>query len=189
MIINAAVLAILFHIYVIQLVVCQSTCPPSPPGNSSNPDCGPIGGCKCACNCPSLTYGNGNGNNGGGGSSGSSCPTCPPPVTPPPDGGPTPNTTLSSSCIAQVRLASLSFRDIGSILGAILSTLLANLIIPILSILLFGNNSVEGAVIPLANTLCYILGLVLLLLQKLGLLGALGPNSLLANLLTGITSG
>lgn len=187
MITNAAVLTILFHISIIPLIASQSTCPPSPGGNTSSPNCGPVGGCRCACNCPALSN-NANANSGAGGG-GNSCPTCPPPVTPPPDGGPTPNTTLSSSCIAQIRLASLSFRDIGSILGAILSTLLGNLIIPILVILLFGNNSVEGAVIPLANTLCYILGLVLLLLQKIGLLGALGPNSLLANLLTGITSG
>jgi hypothetical protein len=84
-------------------------------------------------------------------------------------------------------MAAKTFTNLGAILGEILRAVLSQLVIPILYIVLFGDNTVDGAVIPLTNVLCYILGLVLLLLQNIRALGLLGPGGLLASLLTGVT--
>ncbi|KAJ3569171.1 hypothetical protein NP233_g5235 [Leucocoprinus birnbaumii] len=58
-----------------------------------------------------------------------------------------------------------------------------------LSIIVFGDNSVGNSVLPLADVLFYIFGLVLLLLQNLGALGLLGPAGLLSSLLSGLSGG
>ena len=84
--------------------------------------------------------------------------------------------------------AASSYRDIGSILGEIVNQLLSNLV-SILALVLTGNNTVQGSVLPLTEVLCYILGLVLLLLQNIGALGVLGPNGLLVKILSGLAMG
>ena len=145
-------------------------------------NCPPGGGCACICNC---------------GRSGTNCPPCyifrefneqvvpnkskrqlTFPSIPPGIG-----TNFTTNCFSLIRgSANLSA---GQLIGLLLTTLLSNLVMPILQIVLTGNNTVEGAVIPLANILCYILGIVLLLLRSLGLLGLLGFNGLLQNILGG----
>lgn len=92
--------------------------------------------------------------------------------------------TLFTDCFTAIRAA--QFLDLGSLLGLLLSTLLSNLVMPILQIVLVGNNTVEGAVIPLANILCYVVGILLLVLRSLRLLGLLGMNGLLQNILGGL---
>ena len=141
------------------------------------------GGCSCICNCgssgsntgtncpPCPGGGMGGGGNGGGGTGGGG-------------GG---NTTLptgapnQAQCFDRIRAA--ANLDLGSLVGLLLNTLLSNLVMPILQTVLVGNNTIEGAVIPLANILCFVLGIVLLVLRSIGALGILGMNGLLQNIL------
>lgn len=97
--------------------------------------------------------------------------------------------SASDQCDNAIRLAAIRFQGIGAILGELLRALLSQLIVPVLLIVLAGNNTVEGAIVPLLNVLCYIVGLILLLLQSLGALGLLGPQGLLQNLLGTLTGG
>jgi len=46
-------------------------------------------------------------------------------------------------------MAAKTFTNLGAILGEILRAVLSQLVIPILYIVLFGDNTVDGAVIPL----------------------------------------
>ena len=133
--------------------------------------------CFCQCLCPDSFQGGG-----------TSCPVCPPPSvngsnpTPPSSGG------SYGECESAILLADTFFgRNPLAILGITLSYLLSNLVVPVLAIVLAGNNTVEGAVIPLSNVLCTLVGLILELLKSLGLLGVLGQNSLLSDLLQNLT--
>lgn len=133
--------------------------------------------CFCQCLCPDPSQGGG-----------TSCPICPPPTingstpAPPTSGG------SYGDCESAILLADAFLgRNPFAILGITLSYLLTNLVVPVLTIVLAGNNTVEGAVLPLSNILCTLVGLILELLKSLGLLGVLGPNSLLSDLLQGLT--
>ena len=98
------------------------------------------------------------------------------------------NNSTNSKCSERLLAAASSYRDIGSILGEIVNQLLSNLV-SILALVLTGNNTVQGSVLPLTEVLCYILGLVLLLLQNIGALGVLGPKGLLVKILSGLAMG
>lgn len=166
-------------------------------GGSGN--CPGGGGCSCTCNC-----GGSNGGNNGG-----NCPPCPPTMQPPtmmptmmpttmttgnggmgnmttnnPTGPPPTGAPNQMDCFTRIRAA--QNLDLGSLVGLLLNTLLGNLVMPILQIVLTGNNTLEGAVIPLANILCFVLGIVLLVLRSIGALGLLGMNGLLQNILGGL---
>ena len=148
------------------------------------------GGCDCSCNCNGGTPG---GNPG----TPTIAPTLPPGTTMCPmcnmtgggGGGGGGGGNMGDQCDQMILSASATFTNIGSILGELLRALLSQLVMPILMIVLAGNNTVQGAVIPLAGILCYIVGLILLLLQNIGALGLLGPGGLLQNLLGALTGG
>ncbi|XP_054161281.1 uncharacterized protein LOC128959358 [Oppia nitens] len=141
--------------------------------NRSNSYCPNGGGCQCNCNCGRR--------DGGGNWDGDKwqhyCPPCPYPP------GPYPPGPGIDNCFELIRAASRL--STGQVLGLLLQTLLSNLVSPILQVVLAGNNTVEGAVTPLTNILCYVVGLLLLTLRSLGLLGLLGMNGLLDNILGG----
>ncbi len=98
-------------------------------------------------------------------------------------GGTTSSGNATENCFAVITAASVL--DTGDLIGLLLTTLLSNLVVPILQTVLAGNNTLEGAVLPLANILCIIVGLLLLVLRSLGLLGVLGMGGLLQGILGG----
>jgi hypothetical protein len=147
----------------------SNTPPPSPPGTTTSPQCGPPGGCTCDCTCPPPSGG------------GNPCIPCP---TPGSGNGTYPNNfTLTNDCIYNIQQACSSAFSAGQLISLVLQVVLNNLVSPILQILLVGNNTLNGAVVPLASLLCTILGIILCLLKNLGLLGIFGVGGLLGNLL------
>lgn len=148
----------------------SNTPPPSPPGTTTSPQCGPPGGCTCDCTCPPRGSGGGN-----------PCIPCP---TPGNGNGTYPNNfTLTNDCIYNIRQAcNGTVFKAGDLIALVLKIVLRNLVSPTLQILLVGNNTLEGAVIPLASLLCTILGIILCLLKNLGLLGLFGIGGLLGQL-------
>ena len=164
--------------------------------SNSGGNCPGNGGCSCVCNC--------GGNGGGGGGNNNNCPPCPSTMMPPTmnpgmtttpggnngnggnmttggTGAPPTGAPNQGQCFDRIRAA--ANLDLGSLVGLLLNTLLSNLVMPILQTVLVGNNTIEGAVIPLANILCFIVGIVLLVLRSIGALGILGMNGLLGNIL------
>lgn len=125
-------------------------------GSGSPQQCDAPGGCYCGCNCPppAPIY--------------TDCPICP-----------TNGTGNQIQCETAIKAVGGLFGSQPlALLGLTINYLLANLS-SILEVLLNGNNTLMDAVLPLANILCTLVGLILLILASLGLLGPLGFNGLL----------
>ena len=139
------------------------------------PDCR-----ACLCNCDCAT----NISNPNGGQTGPTCPPCPPTVAPPTAGngtmGGNGNGTTCAMAISNAYYGTV--QSLGPLLGQLIQYLFANLG-TILGTLLTGNSTTDGAVIPLLEILCFILGIVLLILRLIGALSVVGADGLITSLL------